>query len=51
MGGWARARFGRTIIATNIDLGKRLVGLCALVGWRAVVVVQLPTAILARHVR
>jgi acyl-lipid omega-6 desaturase (Delta-12 desaturase) len=45
--GWARARFGRTIIATNIALAVLLVGLCALVGWRAVVVVQLPTAMLA----
>jgi acyl-lipid omega-6 desaturase (Delta-12 desaturase) len=45
--GWARARFGRTIIATNIALVVLLVGLCALVGWRAVVVVQLPTAMLA----
>ena len=45
--GWARARFGRTIIATNIALTVLLVGLCALVGWRAVLVVQLPTAMLA----
>ena len=45
--GWARARFGRTIIATNIALAVLLVGLCALVGWRAVLVVQLPTAMLA----
>src|SRR4051794_24392517 len=43
----ARARFGRTIIATNIALGALLAGLCALVGWRAVLVVQLPTAMLA----
>ena len=45
--GWARARFGRTIIATNVALAALLVGLCALVGWRAVLVVQLPTAMLA----
>ena len=45
--GWARARFGRSIIATNIALAVLLVGLCGLVGWRAVVVVQLPTAMLA----
>jgi acyl-lipid omega-6 desaturase (Delta-12 desaturase) len=45
--GWARARFGRTIIATNLALTVLLVGLCALVGWRAVLVVQLPTAMLA----
>src|SRR4051795_7466278 len=43
----ARARFGRTIIATNIALTALLAGLCALVGWRAVLVVQLPTAMLA----
>jgi omega-6 fatty acid desaturase (delta-12 desaturase) len=45
--GWARARFGRTIIATNIALAVLLVGLCALVGWRAVLIVQLPSAMLA----
>jgi len=45
--GSARARFGRTIIATNIALAVLLGGLCALVGWRAVLVVQLPTAMLA----
>src|SRR3954465_12613244 len=45
--GWARARFGRSIIATNVALAVLLVGLCALVGWRAVLVVQLPTAMLA----
>src|SRR3954471_8492856 len=45
--GWARARFGRTIIATNIALAALLAGLCAFVGWRAVLVVQLPTAMLA----
>ena len=43
----ARARFGRTIIATNIALAALLAGLCALVGWQAVLVVQLPTAMLA----
>src|SRR3954462_6419633 len=43
----ARARFGRTIIATNIALAALLAGLCALVGWRAVLVVQLPTAMFA----
>ena len=43
----ARARFGRTIIATNIALAALLAGLCALVGWRAVLVVQLPTTMLA----
>jgi len=45
--GWARARFGRTIIATNIALAALLAGVGALVGWAAVLVVQLPTAMLA----
>jgi omega-6 fatty acid desaturase (delta-12 desaturase) len=45
--GWARARFARSIIATNVTLAVLLMGLCALVGWRAVMVVQLPTAMLA----
>ena len=43
----ARARFGRAIITTNIALAVLLAGLCALVGWRAVLAVQLPTAMLA----
>ncbi len=45
--GWARARFGRSIIATDVALAVLLAGLCGLVGWRAVLVVQLPTAMLA----
>jgi omega-6 fatty acid desaturase (delta-12 desaturase) len=45
--GWARERFGRSIVATNVALAVLLVGLCALVGWRAVLVVQLPSAMLA----
>jgi omega-6 fatty acid desaturase (delta-12 desaturase) len=44
---WARARFGRTIIATDVALVAVLGGLCALLGWRAVVLVQLPAAMLA----
>jgi acyl-lipid omega-6 desaturase (Delta-12 desaturase) len=45
--GWARARFGRTIVATNLALAALLAALCTLVGWQAVLVVQLPTAMLA----
>ena len=45
--GWARKRFGRKIIATDIALAVLLAGLCALVGWRAVLLVQLPPAMLA----
>jgi omega-6 fatty acid desaturase (delta-12 desaturase) len=44
---WARARFARKIIATDLALAALLAGLCALFGWRAVLVVQLPTAMLA----
>ncbi|HSD78326.1 MAG TPA: fatty acid desaturase [Solirubrobacteraceae bacterium] len=45
--GWARARYGRKIIATDVALAALLGGLCAAFGWRAVVLVQLPTAMLA----
>jgi acyl-lipid omega-6 desaturase (Delta-12 desaturase) len=45
--GWARARFGVKIIATDLALAAIVVGLCALVGWRAVLLVQLPPAMLA----
>src|SRR4051794_37789136 len=44
---WARARYGRKIIATDVALAALVGGLCAAVGWRAVVLVQLPTAMLA----
>jgi len=44
---WARARYGRQIIATDVALAALVGGLCAAVGWRAVVLVQLPTAMLA----
>ena len=45
--GSARARFGRAIIATDVALAVLLVGLCALAGWRATLVVRLPTGMLA----
>ena len=44
---WARKRFGRKIIATDLALVALLGGLCALFGWRAVLLVQLPAAMLA----
>jgi acyl-lipid omega-6 desaturase (Delta-12 desaturase) len=44
---WARARFGRKIIATDVALVALLGALCALFGWRAVLLVQLPAAMLA----
>jgi acyl-lipid omega-6 desaturase (Delta-12 desaturase) len=44
---WARARFGRKIIATDVALAGLVAGLCALVGWRAFLRVQMPTAMLA----
>jgi omega-6 fatty acid desaturase (delta-12 desaturase) len=45
--GWARARFGTRIIATDIALIALWGGLCALFGWRAVLLVQLAPALLA----
>jgi len=45
--GWARKRFGRKIIVTDVVLVAVLVGLCALAGWRAVLLVQLLPAMLA----
>jgi acyl-lipid omega-6 desaturase (Delta-12 desaturase) len=44
---WARARYGRKIVATDVALAGLLGGLCASLGWRAVLLVQLPTAIVA----
>lgn len=44
---WARRRFWRKIIATDLVLVAAIGALCALVGWRAVLVVQLPSAMLA----
>jgi len=45
--GWARRRFWRQIIATDVALVALIGALCALVGWRAVMLVQLPSAMLA----
>jgi omega-6 fatty acid desaturase (delta-12 desaturase) len=44
---WARKRFGRTIVATDVALVVLLGGLCALVGWQSVLLVQLVPALLA----
>jgi hypothetical protein len=44
---WARERFGRKILATDVALVAILAGLCALFGWHAVLLVQLPVAMLA----
>jgi omega-6 fatty acid desaturase (delta-12 desaturase) len=45
--GWARGRFWRKIVATDVALVAIVGALCALVGWRAVLLVQLPSAMLA----
>jgi acyl-lipid omega-6 desaturase (Delta-12 desaturase) len=45
--GWARRRFWRKILATDVGLVAIIGALCALVGWRAVLFVQLPPAMLA----
>ncbi len=45
--GWARKRFGGKIIATDVALVALLGGLCALAGWRAVLLIQLLPALLA----
>jgi omega-6 fatty acid desaturase (delta-12 desaturase) len=45
--GWARRRFWRHIIATDLALVVVVGGLCMLFGWRAVLLVQLPGALLA----
>lgn len=44
---WARRRFGRQIIATDIALVVLVGGLVVLFGWEAVLLVQLPGAMLA----
>ncbi len=45
--GWARQRFWRTIIATDVALIAAIGALCALFGWKSVLLVQLPPAMLA----
>jgi omega-6 fatty acid desaturase (delta-12 desaturase) len=47
---WAAKRFGRKIIATDIALFALLGALCALAGWRAVLLIQLVPALLAGSV-
>jgi omega-6 fatty acid desaturase (delta-12 desaturase) len=44
---WARRRFWRQIIATDVVLIVAIGALCALFGWQTVVLVQLPSAMLA----
>ena len=44
---WARRRYWREIVVTNIALVAVLGGLVVLVGWGAVLLVQLPVAMLA----
>jgi omega-6 fatty acid desaturase (delta-12 desaturase) len=44
---WARKRFARKILATDLAILVALGGLITLVGWRAVLLVQLPAAMLA----
>jgi omega-6 fatty acid desaturase (delta-12 desaturase) len=44
---WARQRYWRETVLTNIGLVAVFGGLCLLVGWRAVLLVQLPSAMLA----
>jgi omega-6 fatty acid desaturase (delta-12 desaturase) len=44
---WARRRFWRQIIATDVVLVAFFGALVMLVGWKAVLLVQLPTAMLA----
>ena len=45
--GWARRRFWRQILATDVALVALIGALCALFGWRTVLLVQLPPAMLA----
>ena len=44
---WGRRRFWRVILATDLALVMLIGGLCVLFGWEAVVLVQLPSAMLA----
>jgi omega-6 fatty acid desaturase (delta-12 desaturase) len=45
--GWARRRFWRQIIATDMALVLLVGGLCVLFGWRSVLLVQLPGSMIA----
>ncbi len=44
---WAKERFGRSIVLTDLALVVVIGGLCLLLGWQAVLMVLLPTAMLA----
>ncbi len=44
---WARPRFGRKIVATDIVLALAVLTLCVLLGWQDVLLVQLTSAMLA----
>jgi omega-6 fatty acid desaturase (delta-12 desaturase) len=44
---WARGRYAMKILATDVAIVVLLTGLCVLLGWRTVLLVQLPTAMLA----
>jgi omega-6 fatty acid desaturase (delta-12 desaturase) len=44
---WARRRYWREIVVTNVAIVAALGGLVVLVGWSAVLLVQLPCALLA----
>jgi omega-6 fatty acid desaturase (delta-12 desaturase) len=48
--GWARKRFGRKIIATDLALLLAFASLVALAGWRAVLLVQIVPALMAGSV-
>ena len=45
--GWARPRFWRAIVATDIAIVGLIGAMCVLLGWKAVLLVQLPSAMLA----
>jgi omega-6 fatty acid desaturase (delta-12 desaturase) len=45
--GWARRRFTGNILATDAVLVALIGGLCLVAGWKAVLLVQLPSAMLA----
>jgi acyl-lipid omega-6 desaturase (Delta-12 desaturase) len=47
---WGRRRFGRQIVATDVTILVAIAALCALLGWKAVLLVQLPSAMLAGSV-
>jgi omega-6 fatty acid desaturase (delta-12 desaturase) len=47
---WARKRFGTKIVATDVAVFVLLGALCAAFGWRAVLLVQAPPALLAGSV-